>query len=129
MSKPKEFWIAPKLINPIDPVEPSYFYAYDLIGDPKRLEMHVIEYSAFESLQQENAKLKEAVEVMQEALKFYSKIEHFEKVVWENDDKSGPCEPYDFEENELIERYSNSSIADFGIFAEEALEKVKELLK
>jgi len=34
--------------------------------------IHVIEYAAYEKLQQENAKLKQACEVMREALESYS---------------------------------------------------------
>ena len=47
--KPRRWWIAPKLIDPIDPVEASYFYAYDEPGDPNRLEVEVVEASAFEA--------------------------------------------------------------------------------
>lgn len=50
----KEFWIAPKINDPIDPVEASYYYAYDEKGDPTRLEIHVIEYAAYERLQKQN---------------------------------------------------------------------------
>jgi hypothetical protein len=56
-----------------------------------------------------------------EALEFYSKIKNFEKVIWENDDKTGPCEPFDFDENELVERDSDGALCDFGLKASEAL--------
>jgi len=59
--KPKfrEFWVAPKLIEPIDPVEPAYFYAYDLPGNPKRIKIHVIEYRALQAEREAAAKLVE----------------------------------------------------------------------
>lgn len=46
MSKYKQFWIAPKLYKPIDPVDAEYFVAYDRKGDPNGLEIHVIEHTA-----------------------------------------------------------------------------------
>jgi len=50
MSDVKRWWIAPKLIDPIDPVEPSYFYAYDLPGAPSRLEIEVVSRADYDSL-------------------------------------------------------------------------------
>lgn len=49
--KPKEFWVAPKLYTPADPVEAEYYVAYDMEGEPNRLEIHVIEYSAYKELE------------------------------------------------------------------------------
>ena len=70
----------------------------------------------------------EALKIAVEALEFYSKIENFEKVVWQDEDKSGPCEPYDFDENELVERYWDGCLGDFGIKAEEALAEIRKLI-
>lgn len=70
----------------------------------------------------------EALKIAVEALEFYSKIENFEKVVWQDEDKSGPCEPYDFDENELVERYWDGGLGDFGIKAEEALAEIRKLM-
>jgi len=72
--------------------------------------------------------LLEIVKLAVEALEFYSKIENFEKVVWQDEDKSGPCEPYDFDENELVERYWDGCLGDFGIKAEEALAEIRKLI-
>jgi hypothetical protein len=70
--------------------------------------------------------LQAKVDGLLEALKFYSKIKNFEKVVWEDDDKSGPCEPFDFDENELVERYADGCLGDFGLKAEQALAEFKK---
>ena len=50
--KPKEFWIEPKLHDPIEPTGAQFYYAYDMIGAPDNNEIHVIEYTAFQALQQ-----------------------------------------------------------------------------
>lgn len=65
--KPREFWIAPKLYNPIDEVEAEYYVAFDLPGDPKRLEIHVIEYSAYQKLREERDHWKRCFYILHDA--------------------------------------------------------------
>ena len=71
MSEMKRFWISPKLYSPANPVEAEYYIAYDQPGDPKRLEIEVIEYSAYQRLER-------ALEIAMKGLlnlKLYSKFD------------------------------------------------------
>lgn len=66
--KPREWWIAPKLYTPADPVEAEYFIAYDMPGDPARLEIHVIEKSAYDQLAKENQALRHEMRMQTTAI-------------------------------------------------------------
>lgn len=56
-----EFFVDPVVITPVDPCKPMYHVAFTEHGGESSL-IHVIEYAAYEELEAENARLKEALE-------------------------------------------------------------------
>lgn len=85
----------------------------------------VLEWAYQQGVEAAEAKYRPIVEELVKALEFYTKESNFEKTVWEDDDMSGPCEPYDFEDGELLERHPDGVLSDFGLLAEAALESVR----
>lgn len=62
-----------------------------------------------------------------DALEFYKDINNFNKVVWQNDKRDGPCWRESFDDSgDVDEIYSKTSTGEFGIKALETLNQLKD---
>lgn len=92
----------------------------------KRFEGDAVKFTYYAGFDAASAEYEKIIADLEEALEFYKTEKNFRKTVWEDEGRDGRCWLEEFELYELQEIPLDGGSSDFGIFAYEALQKLKE---